>query len=356
MIYIIALLFSILFCRLSEDQKGKYQRIFLYCLSAVPLTYLSAFRYKVGTDYIETYWKSFSYIKYGQEINGYDFLMTKLCQFILLFTDAHIVLFAVSSMLIGFFVYKSIYDQSVNKKYSILLYVITGLYFMSLNQVKQFIGMSICLFPVKWFFEKKYFLFGLCMASASLFHNACIVFVLPFLLSLIPNIYKYIAPKIVIVGLGVFYFFRLLFFEKIFIALLSYTRFYDRYVDSSYSEGDFSIASFIFDSIILVFYMYAYKTEKNNGEFLVFYLAKIVTMLLIILSDVMSITPRIADTFFIIDIIAIPYLIKTIHNRKVKLLANYSIIGVLLIYFYWSFFILNNHNPFPYRSYFSGLY
>lgn len=356
MIYIVALFFSILFCHLALKQKSRNARVLLFCLSALPLTFLSAFRYNVGTDYMEAYWKSFSYIKHGHEISGYDFLMTKLCQFILLFTDENIVLFIVSSIIIGFFVYKAIYDQSVDKKYSIVLYVITGMYFMSLNQVKQFIGMSICLFSIKWFFEKKYIHFTSSIVIASLFHNACVVFALPFLLSFFPNIYKYLSAKRVIVLLGVFYLVRLFVFERIFLVLLSYTRFYNRYMESSYFEGNFSNAILIFDGIILAFYMFAYKTGKSDGKFLVFYISKIVTLMIVILSDIIMIAPRIADTIFIIDIIAIPYLIRLIHNRKIQALAKLSITGVLLIYFYWSFFMINNHNVFPYRSYFSWFF
>lgn len=70
---------------------------------------------------------------------------------------------------------------------------------------------------------------------------------------------------------------------------------------------------------------------------------------LVFLSKDIMIAPRLADTYFIVNIISIPYLYSKIKNKSIKRFTLLGIICVFSAYTYWSIFMLNNHGTLPYH-------
>lgn len=348
MIYIIALLISLLLCHISKKTNSKKNQIFFFILSTLPLTLLSAFRYKVGTDYIETYEKSFIYIKYGNEIDGYDLGFTLLNKLILLFTGNPQWLFVITSIIISFFIFNAI-KRSQNIELSLFLYVATGLYFMGMNQVKQFVGMSICLYALYFYEKNKIYNSFILIFIASSFHLANLIFFIPILLCKWKSIYKFLAPKnIMLILLGVYIFSNLL-VNRLFEYILIYSRFYDRYTDSDYTQANFSWAYLIMGLFVLFLFFYLYKKCIQDNTFILYYMIQIFMLSLVFLSKDIMIAPRLADTYFIVNIISIPYLYSKIKNKSIKRFTLLGIICVFSAYTYWSIFMLNNHGTLPYH-------
>lgn len=348
MIYIIALLFSLLLIKGYQNMPNSTKKNVMYFFSILPLTILSALRYKVGTDYIETYEKGFLYIKHGSEIDGYDWGFTLLNKFILLFTGNPQWLFIVTSIIISIFVFRAV-RRSRNVELSFFLYLTTGMYFMGMNQVKQFVGMSICLYALYYYERNKIFHTFVLIFIASLFHLANLIFALPVLLCMWKQIYKLMNPKYIVLILLSVYIFSSLIINRLFEYILVYSRFYDRYADSNYIQANFSWAYLIMNVFILFLFFYLYRKNKYDKIFILYYAIQIFALSLVLLSKEILIAPRLADTYFIVNIISIPYLYSKIENKLVKRFVLLGVICVFGAYTYWSIFMLNNHGTLPYH-------
>lgn len=344
MIYVAAFILSLFFLHLYVKSKVN---IFLM-LAMIPLTLLSGLRYKVGTDYIDTYQISFYAIKNGFNVDGYDYGFTLLNKAILAFSNEPQFLFFLTSIIIGIFVFGAI-KSSVNPELSLYIYVCSGMYFMGMNQVKQFLGMALCLYSIKLFFEKKIILFSILQFVAVSFHTANAIFLLPFIFMRFPKIEKILSPRIIAPSLVAIGILSSVVANVLFDKILIYSRFYDRYSDSDYVTSNFSWAYFIMNLYGLICFFYLYKLNKENKKYQLFYIFKILSLFLVVLSSQFWLAARLSDVLFIVDILSLPFLCSLIQKNKVRIVAQIGIVFLFGYYVYWSMFLLNNHSPFPYQ-------
>lgn len=359
MIYIVIFILSYLLCLLytKVNPKQKYTRSSVYILATIPSIILSAIRYDVGTDFYKTYVVGFYVIKGGGEVYGYDALFALFNKILLFFTDNSQWVFVWTSIIIGFFIFKSIKKMSVNAPLSFALYFISGLYFMSLNQVKQFLAMSILLYSLSFYIKEDWFWFICLLLIAFFIHNIILVILIPILLLYIREKWDFLMPRRVFFMLVLFIVFINVFYN-FFIHVMSFTRFFERYMDSDYyMNANFSYAYMLFNLPAFVLFAVLYNKNKHDNEFVLFYIFKFVALMFVVLSSKIAIAPRIADTLLIVDIISIPYLFQKLKEykgryRKFKIAITSSIEIIYCAYFVWSFFVKNNHNVFPYQTIF----
>lgn len=348
MIYILAFLFSLLFCWCSTHSKKEAKWI-TYFISTIPLTLLSAFRYNIGTDYQQTYEPGFIAIRNGFDVDGYDWGFTLLNKAILLITPNPQWLFIITSIIISYFIFKAIRKVSPNLIFSFYLYFCSGMYFMGMNQLKQFLGMSICLYAIHLFIKQKYILFILSIVIAGSFHTVNYIFILPFIINKIVKINSFIKPINIIILLILTYIIANVLIGFFFNEILVFTRFYDRYNESTFVEANFSIAYFALNLYALSIYFYTYKKNKDNSLYTLFYVFKILSTFLVLLSGQMMIVARLSDTYLITDILFIPYVISKINNKLVKTIITLGVVSLYGYYWYWSIYTLNNHECYPYQ-------
>lgn len=349
MVYIIAFLFSLFFlcCSLHSKKEGKW---LFYVASTLPLTLLSAFRYQVGTDYYQTYELGFISMKNGYEVDGYDWGFSLLNKLILAMTHNPQWLFVITSFAISFFIFRAVKTFSVNALLSYYVYFCGGMYFMGMNQLKQFLGMSVCLYSIRLFMKREYFLLVVCMVVAGSFHTVNYVFLIPFLLLKIPRFTTFIKPLYVVILLVGSYLVANVLISYFFNEILVFTRFYNRYAYSevSFTEGNFSLAYFVMNLFVLSLFFLVYKENKNKEQYILFYCFKILSTFLVLLSGQMMIVARLSDTYLIADVVSIPYVISKVTNKYLKRLALFGVLALYGYYWYWSIVSLNNHGGFPY--------
>lgn len=80
------------------------------------------------------------------------FLLIKFCY---LFTDDYVLMFALTAVVISSFLFLAVQKLSINPSLSLLLYIVTTYYFISLNQVRQSISLVIFLYSIHCIVEKK---------------------------------------------------------------------------------------------------------------------------------------------------------------------------------------------------------
>lgn len=261
-IYIIAITLSMLCAAYAQNVKKVTQLKSTYktlcVLAFLPMTFVSVFRYEVGTDW-PIYNDYFYWIANGTD-KFTEPLFNLLNKVIYTFTRDSWWLFAICALFICFFMFKAFMDQSVNPAFSILIFVISGDYFNSQNQIRQALAMAIFLYAMKYVKErnaKKYFLFIL---IAVMIHTSAVVYIPVYFLyglkvnaRLLASIYAGTLVFLPIVNKGM-------------IFIVSRTK-YNWYFQSGYNRNDFYLLGFLVTGFYLVLLLYYYYYgEKHRKE------------------------------------------------------------------------------------------
>lgn len=154
LVYIIMIIVSCFFAFLAcKNTNNKFNKI-LFVLTFLPLFVVSAIRFNVGRDYMDTYVYTFNKILYGATHIRIDFGFYFLNKLIIIFGGSYQWVFIISSFIINFFICKSIYEQSEDKFLSVFIYICGTLYFFTLNGVRQSMALSLFYYSLKYI-EKK---------------------------------------------------------------------------------------------------------------------------------------------------------------------------------------------------------
>lgn len=159
--------------------------ILLGIAAAMPLFLMAGLRYDVGTDYFYTYRPLFDAVAAGAgPADVYpEFGFWLLVKCIQLLGGGHIWVFLISSAVIVGFFFAGIYDLSEIPWYSVALFLLTECYFISLNGVRQFMGIAILFFAYRFIRKPCFWKFAICVVAASLFHMSCLIFLPLYFLS-----------------------------------------------------------------------------------------------------------------------------------------------------------------------------
>lgn len=147
----------------------------LFALACLPSAVVSAIRFEVGTDYGEVYWLGYLGVVYDPN----DPLIAKgyapICRFLNLFTENPVLFFVLSSCLIQFAVFW--YIQKTNEKITlpVLIFFVAGLWFDSLNVVRQYMAIAVWLLAYPFMRDRKPAPYLLISALAFLLHPTSVV-------------------------------------------------------------------------------------------------------------------------------------------------------------------------------------
>lgn len=295
------------------------KKLFIF-LSFLPLTAIMAFRYDVGTDF-----KSYESIFLHGAIKRMEKGYVALNEFLKMFTHNPQIVFIISAIIICTGYFFLFYKESINPAYSILLFVISKDYFMSLNGMRQYIATAIILFAVPSMRKKKWKSVLIALLIAFLFHRTSIIFLLLYIL------YHFEIPPVIAVSTAIATLFAsstlLHFMERI----LRYWGYYNAYfVNESDYYNNMRGINYTFALVYISFFIllsYKYSAVKTSDSLKLMYSAVTVELLLIGLSPAMP-TNFHWVMFHLNSIIAAytPQLIKSVQNRFIKYAANTVII------------------------------
>jgi len=364
-VYIISLLVTLLFSYLYTKTNNKYLKVTYFIATMLPFIVISSIRYDVGTDYLYRYAPDYLNI-----INGYDVpnleiafkLLIKLC---ILFSHDYILMFTITSIIINYFVFKTIFKYSKNIILSILLYFITSNYFISMNLVRQYISMSVLLyFSINYLYDKRIYKYITAQIISILFHTMSIVFMVTCFLKnkIIKPIYAAIATLILFLfAKNIIQFFITL---LRFLGLKNVNKYYIYFENI---KGDFAISAFIIEIFVyMLFYFIIKKLKLKNIELTketIFYFnIQTISLMMIILSARMELWNRIEIFFGLFNIISIPYfynILKKELNFDIKLITkklrfNYivysAIIMIFIVRMTYSVIIKGSIDVLPYKT------
>ena len=160
-----------------QTDQNKIKAILSLWISALPLFFLSAFRYGIGTDYFYTYTPEFYNIAEGRE-SYYEPGFWLLNKVISLFTaDSQWVFIITSALFIGL-LYFVLIKMSRNIPIALLLFFLSYNYYISLNNVRQSLASVILLVGIYFLIRKKAVASFICLACAVLIHRVSVLYIL----------------------------------------------------------------------------------------------------------------------------------------------------------------------------------
>jgi len=328
----------------------KLQYVALFILAFLPLFLISALRYGVGTDYFFTYYPQFYNILNGGS-NVYSewgfFYLNKAIQ---LFTDDAQWLFVVTSFIFVFFLIKTIINQSSNVFISLLVVLFSGIFFASLNNIRQAIAVVLCFAAFPSFVDKKYIRCSLYLLCAFLFHKIALIMLCFYIVVQLKLIRKYFLPITIILTL------LLPLLCKLFLYIISLTKY-------SYYLTDYNLHKGTTLNIIyhLYFFIVSYVVLGKNirtdskayvlifAQFASFYVSAISIFI-----GIPELITRLTFSFQIFQVLLIPYVFINIKDRRKRNL--FLILFILLYGFYFirNFVLGNAHEILPYQWIFTN--
>lgn len=334
---------------LIKDKKICISKFFIcFLLAMLPLTIISAIRYDVGTDYFNTYVDGFEIIKNGSSIRDGGFgIISKI---VLLFTNDYAGLFIASSLLIGIFVYLAIFEQSENIVFSIILYMITCEYFISMNMVRQSLATAIFLYAIKYLQNKKYKKYIICILIAITIHTSAIIYLGLLFYDLMAHWWKQIFASCILIFLfsdRISTILKLLVFKVPF-----FRRYFYWYFNSKYNSGDFNVFSFLVQFAILIMIVTIYSIQKN--EKIKLYLSlQFMAVIFLLLSKSLPLAQRMSYLFSFANIIFIPNSIAALSKKKYALIIVAFVVIFFSIYMWITIVIRGYNEVLPYQTIFA---
>ncbi|MBQ0083566.1 MAG: EpsG family protein, partial [Clostridiales bacterium] len=149
--------------------------VFAFLLCFLPLFLISALREGIGTDYFYTYTPRFLEILEGER-TYYEIGFYYLNRLIGLFTSNPQWVFVVTSFFFCTFVALSFYRNCEDLSLCVIIFLVTGEYFISLNNLRQALASSLVLFGYKYLSEKRWIVFAIITAIATSLHKSMVVF------------------------------------------------------------------------------------------------------------------------------------------------------------------------------------
>lgn len=305
---------------------------FFFVLSFLLLLALSGFRFDVGTDYM-MYNHRFTLILTNSQPFNYAILNMYLIRGFQALGLTNQAIFLCYSGIILFGIYYFIEKLSYAKEISALLFLSIGIfYFSTMNEIREWVAVSLSLISVVHLVKKKYIKAIFFTIIGILFHFSAIIFlfILPFLAK------RYTKYNIGLMLIGIFSIATLI------PIVLAYTP-YNMYL-TTLRFADHSSQLFVaLYCVVLIFFLiyFKYFNHKYNMDrgLIILLNMNILSILILLIGyelniDFLSVM-RVNMYFEMQLIILIPLFLVNLNNSKFKQLVFISIILFCTSYFFY---------------------
>ena len=325
-----------LICSLIVPIKTK---IFIW-ISTCILVIVSGFRYQVGTDY-NTYVNIIQSLPSGQSVHtepGFNILI----HIINYIGGSYQLVFLIFAFLTVLFFVNFIINNSKFPMLSIFIFFTLPVFYLaSLNQIRQFLAVSLFAFSLKFIFYNKYIKYFISIIIASTIHTSAIL-MLP--------LYFILKRQITILGyLGLsFIYILILQFYEIIINVLGFSPLYLRTVGEKASTDP--LAYFLLIIFIIFCAFKRYLTSQEHYFLNLLFLAILISFTPLILDIKTSYIIRMSSFFTIAVIVLIPNFIKKLEDLNIRHLYLLSFTSISSLYFFYTLIINGTeYNLIPYN-------
>lgn len=339
--YLLALALTYYFARRYEtEKKNKTQNLFF---SFLVVFLFCALRFWVGNDYVG-YYETFKESTPEWEIRVEPSFWL-LNRFFSGFAYGYLGVFAFSSFLSLFFVYKILVKYNI-VSLGILMYFTLEFLIFTNDALRQGIAVSILVYGYQFLVEKKRLKYVLCVAMAFTFHyTACVMLILIFLGKLkIPAKVYYIAwlSSMVLHYSGVLE----PLIQQSMVLMPMYGESYAMKHQNQFEAYSSNSGLGVLFKMLLC--LYAIKNLKNTDNNYFVHLFIIGSILHHSFNGFM-LADRLVLYMVFANIVAMPLVLK---NESIKLYKQVVVSVILLYYSLQSLFALESHGAVPYRTLF----
>lgn len=314
----------------------------VFCASLPPM-FISAVRYYVGTDYLTTYYSGFYRILEGSVVDGFEVGYYYLNRLIQLFTTNAFWLFSITSVLIVGITYKAIADISVDVPLSIILFLVTRYYFIGMNGIRQFIGLAIFAYSLKYIFERDITKFGLCVFAACMFHYSCVLFVPVYFAAKLKlsktRIIILILASLTVFSIGVPLILRAMAGTKYGLLAMKYDT----------AGIKFTIFTIVLNAALFFIGYVNYKKCNNDLKYCTCLNLQFIALLTSFGLRSIPLMERVYWIYSFPVIITFPYLLYCFRGSGIRNIVKWGVILVFSIYMFYDICILEDHEVLPYQ-------
>lgn len=355
-VYSILIILSLLFHYLGKEKKIKNTKYIFWGL-IIFLFLVSAFRYNVGQDY-QHFVDVYHWIEEGLPGGNYVEIGYKAINYfiqILPFSNVYL-LFIITSAIINFGFGYVIY-KNVEKKYwflAIFIFMGSGIFFASLNLIRQYIAIIITTFAVTYILQKKYIVSILLVLLASSFHTSALIMV-PFLLFyLIFKNQKYEKVLLILYVLSlIIMVVDLRQIMDLFLFIIPER--WEWYLQSEFltSRNYSAIIKQLVPNILLLYALWKRKEIlERNRNYDIYILMLFANVFITNCFYGVLVLLRLSYFFDISLVFVIPIIFESLnqYNSHIQILGKTAIIGYYILLTIVTIFIMNGHGVMPYQS------
>lgn len=355
-VYSILIILSLLFHYFGKEKKIKNTKYIFWGLITL-LFLVSAFRYNVGQDY-QHFVDVYHWIEEGLPGGNYVEIGYKAINYfiqILPFSNVYL-LFIITSAIINFGFGYVIY-KNVEKKYwflAIFIFMGSGIFFASLNLIRQYIAIIITTFAVTYILQKKYIVSILLVLLASSFHTSALIMV-PFLLFyLIFKNQKYEKVLLILYVLSlIFMVVDLRQIMDLFLFIIPER--WEWYLQSEFltSRNYSAIVKQLVPNILLLYALWKRKEIlERNRNYDIYILMFFANVFITNCFYGVLVLLRLSYFFDISLVFVIPIIFESLnqYNSHIQILGKTAIIGYYILLTIVTIFIMNGHGVMPYQS------
>lgn len=330
---------------LSLLRKYRLYYILFFLFAIFPLFFVAAVRYDVGTDYFYTYVPNFLKILNGESPYT-EWGFNQLNRFIQLFTDNPQWLFVVTSLIFTFVLIQTIVRYSSNVSISVIVVLLSCVFFVFLNNVRQLIAAVFFLRAFPYIKNRNFLKYVVCMLLGCVFHLSALVMILPYFIVNFKFIRKNFALIAVLATL------LLPFFAQVMKVIIMNTK-YKYFFDSEFNNGNVTVINIIYNLFFfIVSYTVLYKrlNVDKTAYVLIFmqFLAFLVSALSLFIS-ISELISRFTTYFQIFQILLIPYCFTTLTNKTDKVIYLSGYILAYALYLIYFIILKGYHHVLPYH-------
>lgn len=363
-IYIVMLLISLFFAFILMQVKKqeapylffksfKIKKVYLeyglLFLSMLPFILISGLRRDIGYDYDQTYQPYFNSVAKDtwrppaglfSELGYY--YVNKLVAvlgggYVWLFLSIAVI--TIVPFWIGF------YKQSKNICMSITMFFCGEMFFLSMDAIRQFIGLAIVFYAFKYVEKQSFLKYSVFVLIGCQFHKSIIIFLPLYFLQ-----YIKMSPVIATVLFGVGSIANG-FADKIMTFLVS-NSIYGNYVGSIYNEFDriFLARVSVYSMMFVIACVFYYK-DNNKDNKLYRFMFNILTIMTFISwnANIIPAANRFCWSLEIILLLLIPFILESCKNKWVKYIIWIFIIAVFSQMCYSELVVIKNQGVIPYK-------
>lgn len=322
-----------------------------FLIALMPLFLTAALRKGIGTDYYFTYTPRFLEILAGER-TYYEIGFYLFNRILGMFTSNPQWVFVTTSGIFFLFVGLAFYKTQKDLTFCVLILIVSGEYFISLNNLRQALASSLILFGYVYIRDKKWISFAVVCAVASTLHKSMIVF---FAMLIVFYALEYISIEkfVVIMTIAVGVFFLLIkVFPSVLVAVLPERLAY--YIEYSiFNEATIGTLRMLENIAIFAFLLY---TREKTGEKKLdcFVAIQFFAVAICLFDSVVPAAYRLMRLFSFWQLLSIPTAAQCYNYKNDRLTVK-----ILLALFYgvicfYSIVILGDEEVIPYRSIFNG--